>query len=242
MDFGPGTYFVGYLAGLLSTLSPCVLPLLPILVATALRQHRHGAMALAAGLALSFTALGLFVALLGVSIGIDGGVLRGIAAWLLIGFALVLLLAPLQRRFAAVTAGIGAAGSGWLSTVGGEGWRGQFAVGALLGIVWSPCVGPTLGAATTLAAQGRSTAAIAALLLVFGIGAATPLVAVGSLSREASARLRARLARAGAVGNRLLGALLLAVGVAIVTGADKAFETWAVEHSPGWLTALTTRY
>ena len=58
MDFGVATYALGYLAGALSTLSPCVLPLLPILVATATRQHRHGSLALAAGLTLSFAAVG----------------------------------------------------------------------------------------------------------------------------------------------------------------------------------------
>jgi len=61
MDFAPGTYALGFLAGALTTLSPCVLALLPILVASALAVHRLGVVALAAGLGASFSVIGIFV-------------------------------------------------------------------------------------------------------------------------------------------------------------------------------------
>src|SRR5436190_10964047 len=99
MDFGLATYALGYLAGALSTLSPCVLPLLPILIATATTKHRHGPLALAAGLTLSFAAVGLFIATIGVAIGIDQGVLRVAAALLLVLFGVAMLAPPLQRWF-----------------------------------------------------------------------------------------------------------------------------------------------
>lgn len=242
MDFGIGTFALGYLAGVLSILSPCVLPLLPILVATALGQHRHGPLALAAGLTLSFTAVGLFIALVGASIGIDQGLLRQGAALLLIGFGVLLLSPALQARFAIATARFGASGNGVLGRLSGRGWAGQFAVGCVLGLVWSPCVGPTLGAASTLASQGRHIGQIALLMLLFGLGAGTPLVLVGTLSREAVGRMRGRLAAAGERGKRVLGVALLVLGAAILTGWDKGFEAWAVDHSPDWLTELTTRY
>ena len=242
MDFGPGTFLLGYLAGALSTLSPCVLPLLPILIATAVAQHRLGPLALAAGLTLSFTIVGVFIATLGASIGLDQGVLRQGAALLLMAFGLVLLVPALQRRFAAATAGLGASGDGLLARISGDGWGGQFAVGLVLGIVWSPCVGPTLGAASTLASQGRNLGQIALLMLVFGLGAGTPLLVIGSLSRSALTRTRGRLLALGQRGRWVLGAALLVVGLAILTGVDKRFEAWVVEHSPDWLTELTTRF
>ena len=242
MDFGPGTFLFGYVAGVLSTLSPCVLPLLPILVATAVAQHRFGPLALAAGLTLSFTVVGLFVATLGTALGLDPGVLRQGAAVLLIVFGAVLLVPALQMRFASATAGLGASGDGLLARLRGTGWGGQFAVGLVLGIVWSPCVGPTLGAASTLASQGRDLGQIALLMLIFGLGAGTPLLIVGTLSREALTRVRGRLLAFGQRGRWLLGAALVIVGLAIVSGVDKRFESWVVEHSPDWLTALTTRF
>ena len=70
----------GLVAGSLSILSPCVLPLLPVLLGGALRQHRLAPVGLAAGLAASFTAVGLFLARAGFVLGIDGQTVRTGAA------------------------------------------------------------------------------------------------------------------------------------------------------------------
>lgn len=240
MEFGPATYLLGYLAGALSTLSPCVLPLLPILIATATAQHRFGTLALAVGLSLSFAVVGVFIATAGAAIGLDQDTLRGIAALLLVLFGALMLAPWLQQRLRTLAASMGA--PDWTSRLSGRGWSGQFAVGLVLGIVWTPCVGPTLGAASTLAAQGSHLPQVLLLMLLFGFGAGTPLVLVGSLSRDLLARWRERLLVVGRRGQWVLGAIFVAIGVAIFSGADKRVEAWAVEHSPDWLTRLTTRY
>lgn len=240
MEFGPATYLLGYLAGALSTLSPCVLPLVPILIATATAQHRFGALALATGLTLSFAVVGAFIATAGAAIGLDQDVLRSIAALLLVLFGALMLAPWLQQRLRMLAAG--AKSSTWASRLSGRGWRGQFAVGLALGIVWTPCVGPTLGAASTLAAQGNQLPQVLLLMLLFGLGAGTPLVLVGSLSRELLARWHERLLAVGRGGQWVLGAVFVVIGVAIFSGADKRVEAWAVEHSPDWLTRLTTRF
>ncbi len=241
MDFGPATFGLGFLAGLLSTLSPCVLPLIPILLATAVGAHRLGPYALALGLALSFAAVGIFVATVGASLGLDGATFRNVAALILIGFAVVLLSTRLQERFATASSGLSAAGDALLARIRLDGVGGQFVIGLVLGVIWSPCVGPTLGAATTLASQGKDLAQIALLMALFGIGAGTPLVVLGTLSRTTVLNLRGRMLAAGKGGKLMLGALMLAIGVAILTGWDKRFEAWAVDASPAWLTELTTR-
>lgn len=242
MDFGLGTFALGYGAGVLSTLSPCVLPLVPILVATALAQHRWGALALAAGLTLSFTVIGLFLATIGLSIGLDPGVVRQAAAVMLVVFGVVLLSPRLQALFVTLTSRVGSSTGGWLQRFQAQGWGAQFVVGLLLGLVWTPCVGPTLGATTALAAQGTQLPQVALLMLLFGLGAGTPLVLLGSVSQGVAVRLRGRLMTGGRVGKIVLGAVMLLIGVAIFTGMDKQFETWAVQASPDWLTRLTTRF
>jgi len=242
MDFGFATFGFGYLAGVLSTLSPCVLPLIPILLATAVGAHRFGPYALAVGLALSFAVVGIFIATVGASLGLDASTFRNVAAVVLIGFAIVLLSSKLQERFAIATSGLSSVGDKLLSRIRLDGLAGQLVIGLVLGIIWSPCVGPTLGAATTLASQGQSLVQIALLMLIFGIGAGTPLVVLGSLSRNTVMRVRGRMMAAGKSGKLMLGVLLLAVGVAILTGWDKQFEAWAVDASPAWLTQLTTRF
>ena len=120
---------LAFLAGILSILSPCVLPLLPVILAAAVSQHRYGPAALAAGLAISFVAIGLFVATIGFSIGIDSGVLRTAAALLMIGIGLVLVVPGFQVRLALA----GGPVANWAERrFGGfspAGLQGQFGVG-----------------------------------------------------------------------------------------------------------------
>jgi len=73
-------------------------------------------------------------------------------------------------------------------------------------------------------------------------GAGPPLLLIGTLSRETLARRRSALQAIGARGQWVLGALLVWVGVAILAGWDRGLESWVVDHSPEWLTRLTTRY
>ena len=230
------------LAGLLSTLSPCVLPLVPIVIATALGEHRFGPAALAGGLALSFVVIGMFVATVGFAAGLDQELFRSIAAMLLILVGGVLLMPRLQHSMATAAGPIGnwaQAQAGGFST---RGLGGQFAVGLMLGAVWIPCVGPTLGAASVLAARAENLTVVALTMLAFGIGAALPLLALGMMSREALAPWRGRLLSVGSGGKALMGVTLVATGVLILTGLDKQIETILVEASPAWLTQLTTRF
>src|SRR5258708_15630927 len=94
-----GTYALGAVAGMLSTLSPCVLPLLPNVIGSAAVAHRFGAAALAGGVALSYAATGLFVASIGFDIGLDRDILRAAAAIFVLPFGFVLLSYSLQARF-----------------------------------------------------------------------------------------------------------------------------------------------
>ncbi|MDA9431475.1 cytochrome C biogenesis protein [Bradyrhizobium sp. CCBAU 51627] len=233
---------VGFVAGMLSTLSPCVLPLLPLVLGPALAAHRLGVAALLAGLVLSFSGIGLFVATVGFAIGLDGDVFRDISAVLLAGLGGVLLSGALQQRFALATGGVSNAGSRFLARMTPTGIKGQFVVGVLLGAVWSPCVGPTLGAASVLASQGRNLASVAAVMVAFGLGTSVPLLIVGSLSRAALMRWRGKMMNAGRMGKLLMGGSAVAVAVLILTGADHALEAALVAASPAWLTDFTTRF
>lgn len=234
-----GVYGLGLIAGVLSTLSPCVLPLIPILVGTALTAHRLGPVALAFGLALSFAAVGLFLATVGVMIGLDQTVFRNVAAGLLLVFGLVLLSGRLQQRFAAAASGLSNAGQPLLERISGDSLTGQLFLGLLLGVVWSPCVGPTLGATITLASQGENLGQAALVMALFGVGAGLPLVVLGTLSQQAMRRFNSRLSATGKTGKTVLGALLMVLGILIITGLDKVFESWVLIHAPDWLTRLT---
>lgn len=235
------TLGLAFFAGILSVLSPCVLPLLPLVLGAAASEHHLGPAALAAGLALSFVVIGLFVATVGFAIGLDTDVFSTIAAILLVLIGLVLMVPAAQTRLAVAAGPV----SNWTeSRFGGfstVGLFGQFGVGLLLGAVWSPCVGPTLGAASLLASQGRDLGTVALTMLLFGLGAALPLLMLGTLSREVLMRWRDRMMSAGKRLKAGLGLILVVTGAVILSGYDKPIKTALVNASPAWLTDLTTR-
>jgi cytochrome c-type biogenesis protein len=242
MHFGIGSIGISFIAGVLSILSPCVLPVLPLGLAPAATEGRSGVLALAAGLVASFVSVGLFVATIGFAVGLDGGVFRTASAVLLACVGIVLLSASLQRRFALATGRLSGPIGGLMAQMRDGGLGGQFVIGVLLGAVWSPCVGPTLGAASLLAAQGRDLASVAAVMGAFGFGTALSLLLLGILSREVIANWRGRLVAAGQTGKRILGVSLLVVAALILTGADRVLEGALVAASPAGLTILTTKF
>ena len=228
-----------FAAGSLSILSPCVLPLVPVVLGTASSKGKYGPLLLCAGLVLSFVIIGMFVSLIGFSIGLDGKFFRVISAVMLIAIGLLLAAPILQRQFAVASGPFG----NWAQEKFGCGEAGgQFGIGLLLGAVWSPCVGPTLGAASVLAAQGQNLAQVAITMISFGLGVATPLVIIGMMSRELLMRWRGRMLSSGSMAKSVLGVLFVFTGIMIVSGQDKFLEAKLVEASPEWLTKLTTRF
>ncbi len=236
------TLGLALIAGLLSVLSPCVLPLLPIVLGAATSERRGGPFALAAGVALSFVAIGLFVATVGFAIGLNDEAFRTAAAVVMIGVGIVLAAPSLQARLAAAGGPLSSWADHRIDAIQSRGVVGQFGVGLLLGAVWSPCVGPTLGAASVLAAQGSSLGRVALTMFAFGIGAAAPLVGIGLASRQAMARWRGALLAGGKTAKLALGALMIVLGLLIVSGLDRRVETALVDASPQWLTDLTTSF
>jgi cytochrome c-type biogenesis protein len=233
---------LAFAAGILSILSPCVLPLVPILLGAAVTAHPLGALALAAGLALSFTGLGLLLAVVGFGLGIDAGMFRFAAAAIMILLGAILVVPSWQAQLANAGSPVSAWADRHFGGFATSGLAGQFAIGLLLGAVWSPCVGPTLGAASLLASQGHDLPRVALTMAVFGIGAALPLVLLGLLSRATLMRVRTNLMSVGKLGKGLLGAAFILIGVAVVSGVDKRIEAALVEASPQWLTDLTTSF
>jgi cytochrome c biogenesis protein CcdA len=121
-----------------------------------------------------------------------------------------------------------------------SGVAGQFLIGALLGVVWVPCSGPTLGAAVGLAAQSDTMLRAALMMIVFGLGAATPVLALAYGTRQAIATRRDRLRRVSSAAIPVMGTVLVTVGVLVLTGLDKIIETILTDAMPQWLLNLTT--
>lgn len=233
---------IAYIAGVVSILSPCVLPILPIVLGGALDAGRHGPAALAAGLVVAFTATGMAIATLSISIGFPPDLFSKIAAVAMMLFGSILVSAPLQRTFAVAAEHTTQRWNQDVAAFSPQGAGGQFVLGLLLGAVWTPCVGPTLGAAVALAAKGQHLAYAASAMFLFAIGIATPLLALAMGARATVARRKDALRRLSAHAQPLLGVLLILAGISIVTGWITEWEALALEFMPHWLIAFVSRF
>ena len=218
-------------AGGLTTLSPCVFPLLPLVLGGAVQGHRLAPVAMGLGMMLSFAGIGVALGALGPALGIDGDAIRVAGAAMLIAFALVMLVPALGERFSQWMLPIASAANVASSRLDGGSLRSAAVLGAVLGLVWSPCSGPLLGSALTLVASEGGALRGGVVLALFGLGAAIPLVAVAYASRSGFVRARDWIMERIEGVRRGFAVLLGGMGLAILTGADK----WVEARVLGWL-------
>jgi len=220
---------LAYAAGLLTLINPCVLPVIPIVLATALQTSKLGPVVLAGGMSLSFVAFGLLVTSVGYSIGLTEEMLANVGAVLMIGFGLVLVVPRFNAAFATATAGVSSRADGALMGSETAGLRGQFLGGLLLGAVWSPCIGPTLGGAIALASQGESLVRAGAVMTAFSLGVSTLMLGFAYGLRASS------LSRLSSFAKPLMGWAFLLVGVVILFRLHQYADAWLLQHMPAWL-------
>ena len=233
---------LAFVAGLVTILNPCVLPLVPILVGSALGKARIGPLALASGLVTSFTLFGFTVIAFGYSLGIDERLVRLMAGALLAVAGVVLLIPQAQTALSAAAAPLTSAGNQQLERVNADGALGQYMVGLLLGLVWAPCVGPTLGVAIAAASQGQNLASAFLIFLTFGLGVATSILAFAYGSRRALGERSQTLRAVAQYGKPIFGAALIIVGLMVLTGFDKVLETAILDALPAELVRFTTSF
>ena len=236
----PLTLLLAFLAGVLTILSPCVLPLAPVIIAGGRAQDPRGPLALAAGLALTFGLVGGSLASLGIEFG-EAGHVRAASAIIMVLVGLAMLVPALGNR-----------AEQWLSPLSGladtlakrlpnAGLWGQAGAGVVLALAWAPCVGPTLGAAFALAASGGSLAASMLVMTVFALGAAASLLAAGYGLGRLAASGRKFAGRSGQIGRSALGFAFALVGATILTGLDQKLEAAFINTMPDWLVTFATR-
>ncbi len=206
MTFGPAELAMAFGAGLASVASPCVLPVVPLLVTGTEADHRARPALVVAGLALSFVLMGVLTSLFGAAIGPALPSLERAVAFLIIAFGLLLLLDVNLFKGLSFLQGLGpAAGGRWSGLV----------LGLSLGLVWIPCVGPMLSSVLAMVASRGTLAAGVGLLLVYSAGFAVPMLAVGYGSRALRQRVRAVSAHPALV-RWASGLLLVAFGALIL--------------------------
>jgi cytochrome c biogenesis protein CcdA/thiol-disulfide isomerase/thioredoxin len=226
-------FLLAYLGGVLTILSPCILPVLPFIFARADRPFLRNGLPLLAGMAITFAGVATLAAVGGGWAVAANSAGRWVAIVLLAGFALLLILPGLADRAMRPLVGLGER----LSAKGSDDRiGGSLLLGVATGLLWAPCAGPILGIILTGAALSGASTTTAGLLLAYSLGAATSLALALLIGGKVFAAMK-RSIGAGEWLRRALGVLIL-VGVGVIAlGLDtrvlaklSAAQTFAFEH------------
>ncbi len=233
---------LSYLAGLLTTLSPCVLPMIPMVMGSSLQKGKWTPIYLVLGLIIGFTTVGFLLSRFGSVLGLDDSEIRNLAAFFLIVFSAFLLSQKLQDFLSQKLSGLADFGNrASLNLVESRPFNAIF-LGLLLGLIWSPCSGPTLGIAVGLASQEGAALQALTLMFVFALGAATPMVFLAYGFREVYLRNRNRVLLTAEKSKKLFGVFMILTALLILTGFDKSLESYIVDKLPDAWVDVTTRF
>jgi cytochrome c-type biogenesis protein len=232
------TLVLALLAGVVTVAAPCTLPMLPILLGASVGQTGKVRPAMIAlGFVMSFSAAALLLGAITRVFDFDPNVLRTGAAILLLGFGLLMIWpAPFERlsvRFSGLTSRSGPAGG----AISHPGNIGGFVLGTSLGLVWTPCAGPVLGSILTVVATSANTAWASALLIVYAIGAAIPMLAIAYGGQTVTTRVRA-VARISPRLQQAFGVVVIAFAVASYLQYDTLIVAWLTGFYPRGQTGL----
>lgn len=234
------SYALSLVAGTLTSLSPCILPALPLVMGSATQKHRLAPVALVTGLIASFTFLGVLLTAFTGVLGVEASQVTMGASILLIFVGFTLLVPKLQEAMQRLLTPVSNFTNSYLSNKNFPSLGGQFVLGALLGAVWSPCVGPTLGVAFGLASKEGGVAPAAAMMFLFGVGASIPMLLIAYTSKKFFTKNRAHVAKYFAAAKPVFGVLIIAVGAMTAFGFDKIMESFLLDLMPsGWLDFIT---
>ncbi len=213
------------LAGAGTALSPCVLPVLPALLATAGAGGRRRPLGVVLGLSVTFTVTIVGIAKVVGGVGLGSDPLRLLAVFVLLAGGLALMVPALGDRLEARLSRLAAFGP----RNRGDGFASGLVVGAALGFVYTPCAGPILAAVISVGAATGRTVAIA---IAYAAGSALVLLALALGGRSVFDRVRA--AGRGPALQRALGAIMVTTALLILTNVDVRFDQYIAQHIPNF--------
>ena len=207
------------LAGVLTIASPCVLPVLPmVLSASSDESSALRPVAIALGFVLAFSALGVAFGALSSSLAWAQDAVRTVAIVILLLSGLARLWPSAFERLVAPFGDIIDRFAGVASRTG-TGLAGGFVLGMTLGVVWTPCAGPTLAAILALVAKAQDLGRAGVLLALFSAGAAIPLLVIAYGGRYVTAQVR-KVSRYAQRLQQVFGAAVVVTAVAMLFQVD----------------------
>jgi cytochrome c biogenesis protein CcdA/thiol-disulfide isomerase/thioredoxin len=227
--------FFAFIAGVITILSPCILPILPVVLSGSVGSGRRRPQGIITGFILSFTFFTLFLSAIVRSIGISANALRGFSIIVILIFGISLLL----PQFQIFTEKLFSRLSGKLALKGAhEGFAGGFLVGLSIGLIWTPCVGPILASVITLAATSDVTLSALFITLAYSLGTAIPMFAIMYGGRNLLQKVPWLLPNTNKI-QKGFGMLMILTAIGIYFNIDRRFQTYILETFPQYGVGLT---
>jgi cytochrome c-type biogenesis protein len=233
------------IAGFLSTLQPCVLPLIPIVLGGAIYQNKYAPLYIGLGMVGFYTLLGAITGFIEPLFGFEPSEFKTIGAAMMVASGVILLAPHMLSRMNGAYSGALNFLNQKASSLSFDSPLSCVALGAILSLIWAPCAGPMLASALTLLTSGlmadsgtdlQSVLQGSVLLGLYGLGAALPLVLLAYITRTAFSRWRAGLMKAQSFLTKILGIFFLVFGLLILTGAMNKIEIYLLTILPeSWL-------
>jgi cytochrome c biogenesis protein CcdA/thiol-disulfide isomerase/thioredoxin len=231
-----------FVSGIITILSPCIVPVLPIVLTGGVARGKARPFGVIAGFVVSFTVFTLTLSAIVQALGIPVDTLRIVAVVLIVLFGLVMLVPKLREGFELLASRIASRRPGARPGAAGErGWAGFWGgglVGLSLGLVWTPCVGPIMASVISLALTRHIDSGSVYITLAYSLGTAIPMLGVMFGGRALLNRVPA-LARNAANIQKGFGVLMIVVGVAIAFGWDRRFQNLILKAFPNYGSGLT---
>ena len=215
-----------FIAGMVTILKPCCLPLVPVIFSGS-GGHRLRPFAIVSGLALTFTAMGVLVSAFGATFTAYTDSLRSLAILFIIGMGAVLFDDDINMEFIKISSSITqglrqnfGSMSGYSSGIPQGGLAGGFFLGMSLGILWIPCVGPILGAVLAYVASVGNMSYGAWMLFVYSVGMSLPMLSIAYYGKKVTNRYQWFVKR-GPILKKLSGLVLIVIGIMLLFNIDK---------------------
>ena len=215
-----------FLEGLALIASPCILPVLPLVLAASVEGGRRRPYGIIIGFVLSFSVFALASRAIVTALGIDLDVIKNVSLVLLVLFGLVLLSSKLSEKFSALTQGAANFGN-QLAANSKDGLFSGILIGSLIGLVWTPCSGPILAAVLVQVIRQQSDLAGYFIIFSFAIGAGLPMLIIALSGRSIMKKLGFFYRHAEAI-RRAFGVLIILSVAYIASGVDA--QTWFMDN------------